>query len=257
LPLPANRRFDAANDELRRVIDEIIAQYRSEGLDHGDLVSMLLEARDEETGEGLSDTEIRDEVVTMYAAGFETVSNSMGFSWHVICRNPDVEAKLYEEVDRVLGDGGPVTFEAVGKLEYTRRVFTEVLRMYTPAWFLTRRAEEDLDLDGVKVPAGTQLFFSLYALQRDEEFFPNPDVFDPDRWLPERAKEVPRWAFNPFGMGNRQCIGEPFAWAEGVVILATMAARRRFKLANDEPMGELAFAALRPTQLAVTVEERT
>src|SRR6266536_2086403 len=248
LPTPENRRFNAANRRLRGMVDRMIAEYRQTGVDHGDMVSMLLLARDEETGEGLGDEQVRDEVVTMLLAGTETTSTTLSWTFHVLGQRPDLAARLYEEVDEVVGDG-PLGFEQIGQLGYTRRLVTETLRTYPAAWLLSRRTTEPVTLGGFALPAGTDVMFSPYTLHRDPEFYADPDIFDPDRWLPERAADIPRPAFIPFGAGNRQCIGEGFAWTEAIIMLATIARRWRMRAVPGVAVGMKPAATLRPTQL--------
>jgi cytochrome P450 len=251
LPTPENRRFDGANRRLRRMIDRIVSRYRRDGVDHGDMVSMLLLARDEATGEGLSDAQVRDEAITMLLAGSETTSTLLSWVFHVLAQRPDLEARLHAEVDEVLGDepDGPLTFEQLGRLGYTRRLVTETLRLYPPAWLITRRTNEPVTLGRFALPAGANVMFAQYSLHRDPAYYADPEVFDPDRWLPERAKGVPRPAFVPFGAGNRQCIGEGFAWAEAIVVLATVASRWRICPVPGFEVRMMPAATLRPDAL--------
>src|SRR5262249_40173099 len=158
----------------------------------------------------------------------------------------DIEARLHTEVDSVLGDG-PLSFAQIGQLGYTRRVITETLRLYPPAWLLTRRTTEPGRLGGRTPPAGTQGLPPPYALHRDPDIYADADVFDPDRWLPERAQDVPRPAFVPFGGGNRQCVGEGFAWTEAVVVLATIARRWWLRPAPGADVRMVPAATLRPS----------
>jgi len=257
LPTAGNRRFNEANRRVRQVVDRIIAEYRQSGVDHGDMVSMLLLARDAETGEGLSDHQVSDEVITMLLAATETTSNAMSWALHALGQRPDVEARLHAEVDAVLGDD-ELTVEHIGRLAYTRRVVTETLRLYSPAWLLSRRSTEPVTLGGHRLPAGASIMFSPYAVQRDPGLYAEADVFDPDRWLPERANEIPRPAFIPFGAGNRQCIGEGFAWTEAVVVLATIARHWRLRPAvRPEEVRMLPGATLTPSQLPMLSRRRT
>jgi cytochrome P450 len=250
LPTPGNRRFNEANRRLRAMVDRMIAEYRRSGTDHGDMVSMLLLARDEATGEGMADTQVRDEAITMLLAGTETTSTLLSWVFHVLGQRPDLEARLHDEVDEVLGAGaGALTFEQIGRLTYTRRLVTETLRLYPPAWLITRRTTEPVTLGGRALPAGASVLFSAYSLQRDPALFADPDTFDPDRWLPERAKDIPRPAFVPFGAGNRQCIGEGFAWTEAVVVLATVASRWRMRPAPGVEVRKVPAATMRPSAL--------
>jgi cytochrome P450 len=256
LPTAENRRFNQANRRLREVVDRIIAEYRRNEADHGDVLSMLLLARDEQTGQGMSDAQVRDEVVTLLIAGTETIANTLSWSLHVLGQRPDVEARLHAEVDDVLA-GGEMTFEHIGRLAYTRRVITETLRLYPPAWLISRRAKEPVTLGGRHLPAGASIMFSPYSLQRDDRWYADAKAFDPDRWLPERAKEIPRPAFIPFGAGNRQCIGEGFAWTEAIVTLATIAAKWRLRPAPNVEVRMTAGATMAPSQLPMTPWLRT
>jgi pentalenene oxygenase len=248
LPTAENREFNRANRRLRAMVDRITAEYRRSGVDHGDMVSMLLLARDEVTGEGLSDSQVRDEVITMLLAGTETTSTLLSWVFHVLAQRPDLEARLHAEVDEVLGEG-PVSFAQIGQLGYTRRLITETLRLYPPAWLITRRTKESVSLGDRALPAGASMLFSPYTLHRDPAYYADPETFDPDRWLPERAAAVPRPAFVPFGAGNRQCIGEGFAWTEAIVVLATIARRWRMRPVPGAEVRVLPAATLRPSQL--------
>jgi len=259
LPTPENRRFNEANRRLRGVLDRTIAEYRrsgvGSGVDHGDMISMLLLARDEATGEGLSDDQVRDEAVTMLLAGTETTSTLLSWVFHVLGQRPDIEAALHAEVGEVLG-AGTMTFEQIGRLAYTRRVVTEALRLYPPGWLISRRTNEPVTLGGLELPAGASIMFSTYSLHRDPAIHADPDTFDPDRWLPERAKQVPRPAFIPFGAGNRQCIGEGFAWTEAIIVLATVAGRWRMRPVPGVNVRMLPVLTLRPSELPMIPQPR-
>jgi cytochrome P450 len=256
LPTAGNRRFNQANRRLRDVVDGMIAEYRQRGVDHGDMVSMLLLARDEETGDGLSDGQVRDEVITMLLAATETTSNAISWALHVLGQRPDVEARLHAEVDEVLGDG-ELTFEHLGRLAYTRRFLTETLRLYPPAWLTSRRATEPVTLGDRRLPAGASIMISPYSVHRDPSLYADADVFDPDRWLPERAKQIPRPAFIPFGAGSRQCIGEGFAWTEAIIVLATIASRWRLRPASGVEVRMLPGATMTPSRLPMVPRLRT
>jgi len=248
LPTNGNRRFDQANRRLHDVVDRMIADYRRAGVDHGDMLSMLLDARDDVTGEGLGDVQVRDEAITMLLAGSETTSTLLSWVFHVLGQRPDLQTRLHAEVDEVLGEG-PVTFEQIGGLVYTRRVITETLRLFPPAWLITRRTNEPVVLGEVSLPAGASILFAPYSLHRDPNLYADAEVFDPDRWLPQRAQNIPRPAFVPFGAGNRQCIGEGFAWAEAIVVLATVASRWRVRPAPGVQVHMVPAATLRPSSL--------
>jgi cytochrome P450 len=255
LPTPGNRRFDRANASLRAVVDRIIAEYRGTGVDHGDMVSMLLLARDDVTGTGLSDRQVRDEVITMLLAGTETTANVLAWACHVLSQRPDLQARVQSEVDEVLG-AGELTLADLGRLTVTRAVISETLRMYPPAWLITRRTREAVELGGVALPAGASVLLSPYALHRDPTRYAEPDRFDPDRWSTERAGELYRPAFIPFGAGTRQCIGEAFAWTEAVIILATIAQQWQLRAVPGVPVRMLPSATLAVSALPMTVRAR-
>ncbi|MDX3073625.1 cytochrome P450 [Streptomyces sp. NPDC088354] len=254
VPIPANRRFDAAAGQLLRVIDDVVAAARTAGdTDRPDLLSTLLAARDADTGESLTDVEVRDELSTILFAGAENTATTLTWAFHEIARHPEVEERLLDEIAAVSG-GGPVTVDAVAKYEYLPRVINEVVRLHGVT-LLMRRSVEPVELGGVLLPAGTEIAFSLYALHRDPRSFPDPERFDPDRWLPERSADRPRGAFVPFGSGTRKCIGDSFAWMQMIVSLATLLSHRRLR-----PTGhfarEVAAAVPHPDRLPMVVEAR-
>jgi cytochrome P450 len=254
LPLPANRRFDRAVEHVRRAVREVVAERRAHPDGHADLLSMLLSARDEGTGQGMTDEEVHDEMITLFVAGVETASRALAWAFHEIGRRPDVESRLLAEVDEVL-HGRRASFEDVARLTYTRRVINEVLRHYGP-WLLMRRPITDVELGGVAMAAGTELIVSPHALHHDPRSFPDPDRFDPDRWLPGRAEEVPRDAFIPFAAGVHQCIGSSFALTEITVVIATVLARVRLEPVPGKPVRELVTNVPVPSQLPMTVVPR-
>jgi cytochrome P450 len=253
LPTADNRRFNAAIHRVHQIVDRIIADYRRTGLDHGDLASMMLMARDEETGEGLSDLQVRDEVLTMLAAGTQTTATTIAWALHTMSVRNDIQDRAYAEIRAVLGDR-PVASEDIERLDYLRRLLTETLRLYPPAWLLSRRAIVEVTLGSHVLPAGASIFFSPYSVQRDPGIFADPEQFDPDRWLPERAKEIPRPAFIPFGAGNRQCLGEGFAWVEATVVLAVILQRWRVRPVAGQTIRKVALATLVPSHLPLIVE---
>ncbi|MGV9696113.1 cytochrome P450 [Streptomyces sp. NPDC003470] len=226
LPLPANRAFDAALGRLHTLIDGIVADYRRAGGDRGDLLSALLAARDEEDGGALSDQEVHDQVMTLLLAGVETTASALTWAWHLLAAHPEAEAKLHAEVDEVL-DGRPPAYADVPRLAYAQRIFTETLRLYPPAWMFTRTTTEPTDLGGVRLPAGADVLVSPYVIHRVPALFSDPERFDPDRWLPERAGDVKRSSYLPFGAGSRKCIGDVFGMTEATLALAALASRWR------------------------------
>ncbi|MEU4448285.1 cytochrome P450 [Actinosynnema sp. NPDC050801] len=255
LPLPVNRRFNRAVEHVRRTVREVVTDRRAHLDGHSDLLAMLLAARDEDTGQGMTDEEIHDEMITLFVAGVETASRVLAWAFHEIGRRPDIESQLLAEVDEVL-QGRPVGVEDLPRLTYTRRVINEVLRFYGP-WLLMRRPITDVELGGVPMPAGTELIVSPHALHHDPRSFPDPGRFDPDRWLPERVAEMPREAFIPFAAGVHQCIGSNFAITEITVVIATVLARVRLEPVPGKPVKELVTNVPVPSQLPMTVVPRT
>jgi cytochrome P450 len=222
-PLPGLIRFRQARAKLDKVVQRMIADHRADGVDRGDLLSMLLASRDEESDHsGMTDEQLRDEVLTIFLAGYETVANALTWTWYLLSQNPEAEGRLHAEIDSVLGGRLP-TLEDLPRLGYTEMVFAESMRLYPPAWAMGRQSVADVELGPYRFPTGTYFFFSQYIIQRSPEHFPDPLRFDPDRFLPENKSGRPRFAYFPFGAGGRQCIGEAFAWMEGVLMLATIA----------------------------------
>ncbi|HEX8117997.1 MAG TPA: cytochrome P450, partial [Pyrinomonadaceae bacterium] len=257
LPLPANRRFERSRARLDRIIYRIIDERRASGEDRGDLLSMLLRAQDEEGGGGgMSDEQLRDEAMTIFLAGHETTANALAWTWYLLAQNPSAEAKLHEELDGVLR-GRPPAAEDLPRLRYTEMVVSESMRLYPPAWILGRRALEDYEVGGYLIPKGSLVILSPYVMQRDARFFPDPERFDPERWTAEAKAARPQFAYFPFGGGPRRCIGEGFAWMEGVLVVATLARRWRLRLAPGQRVGPQPGVTLRPRgRLPMTPERR-
>jgi cytochrome P450 len=230
LPLPSARRFIAARQRLDARVYRMLNERRASGVDRGDLLSMLLLAQDAEgDGQGLTDRQIRDEVVTIFLAGHETTASALTWSWHLLAQHPEVQQRLHAEVDEVLGERLP-TLDDIPRLPYTSGVFAEALRLYPVAAMIFRRALEDHPVGDHVIPKGGVVIMSQYVVHRDPRFYPNPDVFDPDRWVPEERAKRPRYCYFPFGGGPRVCIGEGFASLEGVLVMATVAQRWRPRL---------------------------
>ena len=257
LPLPSTRRFDRASARLDEVVYRMIADRRRSGVDRGDLLSMLLMARDEEGDGGhMTDTHLRDEVMTMFLAGHETTANALSWTWYLLAQNPEAEARFHAEVDGVLAGRSP-SFDDLPRLRYTEMVLAESMRRYPPAWGIGRRAIEDFTIGGYLVPKGTVVLVSQYLLHNDPRFFTEPERFDPDRWLPERQTTRPKFAYFPFGAGTRVCIGEPFAWMEGILVLATLAQRWRLERVDAAPVPMQPGITLRPaTAIRMTTRRR-
>lgn len=255
IPLPSNIRFDRAIASMHNVIGDIIRRYRSNGADHGDLLSMMLLADYQETNESMTDKQVHDEVVSILAAGAETTANALTWACYLIGERPEVQQRMHDEIDMVANDR-PIDAADIAKLEYTRRVITETLRMFPATWILTRRPQGDVELGGHKIPADAMVLFSLYALHRDPNYYAEPELFDPDRWIPGKAKRIPRGAYLPFGAGIRGCIGEPFAWTETIVIMATLVRYWQIRLTDSKRIKPLAKALLLPARLSMIAERR-
>jgi cytochrome P450 len=254
LPIPGNRRFDDAITRVGRVVDDVITRGRADGTDRGDLLSTLLLARDEETGERMNDQQVHDEVVTLLLAGSETSGIALAWLFHELARHPAVERRLHAEVDQVLG-GGAITVEDVPKLTYTRQVINEVLRVHAP-WMLMRRAETEVDLGPVTLPAGAEVAVSPHALHHDPRYFPDPTRFDPDRWEPDRAAAVPKNAYLPFATGLHHCPGHQFAHTEIALVTAIVAARWRLVPVPAKPVRIKVHGMAYPSRLHMTAEPR-
>ncbi len=256
LPLPSVRRFERARARLDQTIYRIIAEHRASGCDNGDLLSMLLLAQDDETHGGMTDQQVRDEALTLFLAGHETTANALTWTWYLLSQNPEAEAKLHAEIDRVLAGRLP-TLEDLPQLRYTEMVFSEAIRLYPPAWGVGRRAIEDYRVGGHTIPARSILLMSPYVVHRNPRWFPEPEKFDPERWLPERAAERPKFSYFPFGGGARVCIGERFAVMEGVLLLATIAQRWRLRLVPGHRVETKALITLRAKYgMQMTIQSR-
>jgi cytochrome P450 len=246
LPLPQTRRFQRARDTLNSVIYGIIAERRRSGEDTGDLLSMLLAAKDEDDGRSMTDEQIRDEALTLFLAGHETTSNALTFTWYLLSQNTDKAHRMHEELDMVLNDRRP-TIEDLPDLRYTECVLAESMRLFPPAWAIGRLATADHEFGGYAVPRGALVLVSPYVAGRDPRFWENADQFIPERWQSQGIKEAAQKnIYFPFGGGVRRCIGESFAWTEGVLLLATFARRWKLNLMPDQKIGLQPQITLRP-----------
>jgi len=257
LPLPQTRRFEKAREKLDRIIYKIIDERRRSGLDRGDLLSMLLLAQDEEgAGERMSDEQVRDEVMTLFLAGHETTANALTWTWYLLSQNREAEEKFQMEIDELL-EGRLPGVEDVPKLRYTEMVLAESMRMYPPAWALGRLAVKDVELDGYTVPAGSLVLLSQFVMHRDPRFFTEPASFRPERWTMDARDTRPQYSYFPFGGGPRRCIGESFAWMEGILLLSTIARHWRMKLVPNHPVELQPVITLRPKHgMRMTVGRR-
>ena len=258
LPIPVVQRGKAARDRLDAIIYGLIAERRKSPGDRGDLLSMLLLAQDEEQGgRGMTDRQVRDEAMTIFLAGHETTANALAWTWYLLSQSGEVEARLHEEIDRVLGGRTP-TVADLPKLTFVEQVITESMRLYPPAWIVGRRAVGPYAVGGYTLPARCLVLLSPYVLHRDARFFAEPETFRPERWTLEFKQSLPPFAYFPFGGGTRRCIGEAFAWMELVLVAAFIAQRWRLRLEPGHPVVPQPVVTLRMKHgLRMTVERRS
>ena len=243
VPVPKNAAYNKALKVLNDIVYPLIADARKKP--GKDLLDMLLEARDKQTGEGMTDKQVRDEVVTIFFAGHETSAMTMTWLFYLLAQHPDVETKLRKEISAVIGDRTP-TFADLPRLTYTQKVIQEVLRLYPAAYLFAREAVGDQLLDGYKIPAGTMIFITPYVTHRDATFWTDPERFDPERFNPEQIAQRPSHVYFPFGEGPHVCIGNNFAMTEMQLILTMALQHFNFQLAPDQKIELLPEATLRP-----------
>ncbi len=244
LPLPGNQPLWDAVADLDEILYRMIAEHRAAG-DQGDMLSMLLEARDADDGSQMSDQQVRDEAITLFLAGHETTAIALTWTWYLLSQNPEVEQRFHAELDAALGDRDPQA-EDFPRLPYTYRVFQESMRLYPPVYMIGREAVRPTEIGGYQIPKNGMVVVSQYATHHDPKYFPDPERFDPDRWLPEYAESRPKFSYYPFGGGQRLCIGEHFAWMEGVLALATVGRRWKMRLRPGHQVGLDPRITLRP-----------
>jgi cytochrome P450 len=256
IPTPHNVRFEIAARRLNSIVRTIIKERRRSGENRGDLLSMLMLANDEH-GERMTDKQLRDEVMTILLAGHETTANALSWTFWLLSLNVEAEAKLVEELGRVLGGRAP-TMEDLPKLPYAERVIKESMRLYPPAWVMGREAIGECEVGGYRVPAGTTALMSQWVVHHDPRYHHDPERFEPDRWTAEYEEGLPRFAYFPFGGGARQCIGASFAMTEARLILATVAQRYKMELAPGQRVEPYASVTLRPKEgIRMTLVERS
>ena len=264
LPLPVFTRVKKARERLDRVILKVISERRSGGgSGEPDLVTMLLAARDPENpgAPGMSDRQIRDEAMTIFLAGHETTANAMSWTWHLLGMHPQVEKRLHDEIDRVLGGRVPAV-DDVPRLEYARAVVAESMRLYPPAWTMGRKAIERHEIGGYSIAEGSLVILSQWVVHRDPRWWPDAESFAPERWLESDGnrqagtgnRNRPKYSYFPFGGGSRICIGESFAWTEAILLLATIAQQWRF-VPTQPPIPEPRIT-LRPKDLRMQAVHR-
>lgn len=243
LPVGPVRRLARGRTKLYGLVDRVIAERRANDADAGDLLSALVNP--EEDGDRLSDQEIRDHAVTLLLAGHETTANGLAFALDLLAKHPEAEARLHAEIDTVL-DGDPPTPDDAGRLPVCRAVMSEALRLYPPAWLMGREAVADHPVNGRTIAAGDVTLLSQWITHREPRWWPEPERFRPERWLDDSLRDRPRWAYFPFGAGLRRCIGEGFAWTEGVLALATIASRWTLRPIADRTVTLDPLITLRP-----------
>ena len=257
LPTPKNRRFAAARAVLRGAVDYAISERRRNPSKGTDLLSMLLSARDEETGETMTEEQLRVEVITFLLAGQETTALALTWTWYLLAQHSAEQQRLEQEIDSVL-DGRAPDVSDLANLTYTRMVIDESMRLYPPAWAFSRQALSDDTLGGFHLPCGWLAFVMPYVLHRLPAFWDNPDAFDPERFLPQRSADRPKFVYLPFGAGPRQCIGNQFALLEAPLVLATLAQRYRLHLAEGHDAEPWPLITLRPrSAMSMIIERRT
>jgi cytochrome P450 len=244
VPTAENRRMAQVVRRMDEIIQRFIDERRKTGEDKGDLLSMLLLAQDEDSGQ-MNDKQVRDEAMTLFGAGHETTAVALTWTWYLLSQYPEVEARLHQELETVLGGRNP-TLDDLPRLPYTEMIVKETLRLYPPAFALTRDTIADTEIGGYLVSKGRPVMINLYGVQRDARFFPDPDRFDPERFSPENEKHIPKYAYLPFGGGPRVCIGNAFAMMEARLVLATVAQHYRLAVAPGHQVIPERMFTLRP-----------
>ncbi len=243
-PTPENLRFRGAVKQLDEIVYGIINHRRTSGENPADLLSMLMEAEDED-GSHMTDKQLRDEVMTLFLAGHETTANTLSWTWMLLSQHPEVQAKLQSELQTVLGGRNPTPGDQ-SHLPYTTMVITEAMRLYPPVWRMSREVVEDWQVGGYNLKAGTTVFMSQWVTHRNPQYFPEPETFNPDRWAGDFAKSLPPGVYFPFGGGPRVCIGQGFAMMEAVLLLATVAQRFELTLVPEHEIVLQPSITLRP-----------
>jgi cytochrome P450 len=245
LPLPQHITMKKNRKLMDDTVAKIIAERRASTEHFDDLLSMLLEVEDADTKERMSDAQIRDEVITIYLAGHETTANAMAFTFYLLAKHPDAAQRIAAEVKQVFSDGA-ITYDGLNKLEFTTMVIKESMRLFPPAWAITREVAKDDVIDGYLLKKGDSVVMSPYIIQRQQQYWQDPDAFKPERFAADKAKSIHRYAYFPFGGGARLCIGNNFAMMEMQIILAMVCGKFNFKLPENFKFELEALVTLRP-----------
>lgn len=256
LPLPAHRAFHQSMHTLDTIIYGLIEDRRRSQRPMNDLLDMFLRARDPDTGEAMSDKQIRDEVLTIFFAGHETTANALTWTWYMLSRHPDIEEMVHAELDRVLGGRSP-GYADLPRLTYTKMVLDEVIRLYPPVYIIARETIREDIIGGYRLPPGSLVSICQYVTHRHTGFWEDPERFDPERFTPERTKARAKYAYIPFGAGPRRCIGYNFATMEAQLIIAMVAQHYKLRLLPGHPVKPKAAATLQPYHgLPMTLQPR-
>ncbi len=257
LPLPPLRKLRNARKTLDEVIYKIIDERRKSGEDKGDLLSMLLLAQDEETGGAMTDEQVRDECLTLFLAGHETTANALTWTFYLLSQNAEAEKKFHAELDEILGDK-PITPEDYPRLKFTEQILAESMRLFPPAWTIGRLATEAHEFNGYQIEPKNLVLASQFVIHRDARFWENPESFQPERWEKLSIKEAGnKFIYFPFSKGVRSCIGESFAWMEGVLLLAILGRRWKLNLMPEQKIALQPMITLRPKYgMKMRIEKR-
>jgi len=240
----AQEKFDKAKARLDELIYRLIEERRRSG-DRGDLLSMLILAQDEADGSTMSNLQLRDEAMTIFMTGHETTAVTLAWTFYLLSKHPDVEARLHAEIDQTLAGRTPAMAD-VNRLPYTEMVLSEAMRLYPPAWALQRAALNDCEIGGYIIPKGAQVLMSQYVMHHDSRYFPDPERFDPERWTPSAREGRPQFSYFPFGGGLRRCIGDSFAMIEATLLLIQLAQKWRMRHEPDHKVALQPVMSLRP-----------
>jgi len=257
LPLPSSIRFKRAKAVLNKAVLRMIEERRRNKIDNGDLASLLLHAHEEGcAGRGMTSQEVQDEALTLFLTAFDTTSTALTWTWYLLSQHSAAESQIHEELDRVLQDRLP-TAEDIPQLQFTRMVFAESLRMYPPSYIIPRQVLQDFQIDQYIVPRGTLILMSPYLIHHDSRFHANPEQFNPYNWDNHSKGQHSKYVYFPFSAGPRSCIGESFAWMEGILVLATIAQSWRIQLMPYYRLELLQLINLRPRGgMLMTVHQR-